>query len=386
MRQIVVALLLASAGCGPLAQPPLGRVEAGPPALSPELRDQRNRLDVHYHLNSAATVSSYLVSADQRRLTIVEGALRPTTGDYVLQFDGTVPGPGPNERRVLPDGDYLVVLDVKTGAQHQQAQVPLSVRDADPVVPEVTDLALLPDRISPNFDARDDITHMTYRLAKPARISVFLDTAPADGPSSRVWMGEEVALLAGEQSATWDGLANGQPVANGEYLLGIRARDNAGNVVETSRPLVIEDSGVPEASIVSAHIGPLQIIRGDQVCVDAIVRNTGQTVLRTQGPNPGYVYNSFDTYSSVEDHQFAEHAGYWRVGMNWAGSTDVSGATYPYRWGLGRDLPPGEEASVHGCVKVLNEQNKLVYFAGLVQENVAIHSAGAGMVRISISS
>ena len=28
----------------------------------------------------------------------------------------------------------------------------------------------------------------------------------------------------------------------------------------------------------------------------------------------------------------------------------------------------------------------LVFFAGLVQENVAIHSAGAGLVRVAISS
>ena len=381
-----VALLLLSSACGPFGQQPLGRVDASAPALSPELRDQRNRLDVHYHLNSAARVSSYLVSTDQQQWKIVDAAPRPTAGDYVLQFDGTVAGPGPNERRVVPDGDYQVVVDVTAGSQHQVAEVPLSVRDADTVVPEVSGLSLLPDHLSPNFDARDDITHVTYRLAKPARISVFLDTPPSEAPSRRVWMGEEVPNLAGERSVTWDGLSNGQPVPNGQYLLGIRARDDAGNVVESSRPLVIEDSGVPEASIVSAHIGPLQIIRGNEVCLDAIVRNTGQTVLRTQGPDPGYVYNSFDSYSSVEDHQLAEHAGFWRVGMNWAGSTDVSSATYPYRWGFGRDLPPGEEATVHGCVKVLNEQDKLVYFAGLVQENVAIHSAGAGMVRVSISS
>lgn len=385
MRQIVVALIVVCAACGPLAQQPLGRVDAGPPVLSPEQRDQRNRLDVHYHLNSAATVSSYVVSADQRQWAIAQSAPRPTAGDYVLQFDGTVAGPGLRERRVLPDGDYQVVLDVQASAQHQQAQVPLSVRNADVLVPDVTDLALLPDHISPNFDARDDITHLTYRLAKAASVSVFLDRDGPDGPK-RVWMGEEVPQLAGEQSATWDGLANGQPVPNGEYMLGIRARDSAGNVLETTRPIVIQDSGVPEASIVSARIGPLKIIRGNQVCLDAVVRNTGPTVLRTQGPDSGYVYNAFDTYSSIEDHQFAEHAGYWRVGMNWAGSTDFSGATYPYRWGLGRDLPPGEEATVHGCVTVLNEQDKLVYFAGLVQENVAIHSAGAGMVRVSISS
>jgi hypothetical protein len=157
-------------------------------------------------------------------------------------------------------------------------------------------------------------------------------------------------------------------------------------VVERSLPLSVQDAGVPEASIISASIGPLQIIRGNEVCLDALVRNTGQTTLRTQGPDPGFVYNSFDDYAAIEDHRYTEHAGFWRIGLNWSGSTDTSGASYPYRWGFGRDLQPGDEATVHGCVKVQNEQDKLVYFAGLVQENVAIHGAGAGLVRISISS
>jgi hypothetical protein len=262
----------------------------------------------------------------------------------------------------------------------------MSVRDADTQPPDISDLNLLPDRISPNFDARDDVTHVTYRLAKDARVSAYLDAATSTGSVRRVWMGEENKVTAGEQSLTWDGAANGQPVPRGEYTLGIRAVDTAGNVVERGAPLVVEDSGVPEASIVSASIGPLQIIRGNNVCLDAIVRNSGQTVLRTQGPDPGYVYNSLDTFASIDEHRYAEHAGFWRVGLNWSGSTDVSGASYPYRWGFGHDLQPGEEVSVHGCVKVVNEQDKLVFFAGLVQENVAIRSAGSGLVRVQVSS
>jgi hypothetical protein len=381
VRLLIVALLLLSTACGALTEQPLGNVDWAPPALSPDLRDQRNRLDIHYHLNGPASVTSQIVASDGRQWNAASDAPRPTAGDYVLQFDGTVAGPGPNERRVLADGDYKVVIDVRSGARQQQSTVPLSIRNADTAVPEVTELALLPDHISPNYDALDDVTHMTYRLAKDARVSAFLDSV-----SWRVWMGEEMRLSAGEQSLTWDGLANGQPVPNGNYVLGVRARDQAGNVVEASRPLVVENSGIPEAAIVSARIGPLQIIRGDQVCVDSIVRNTGLTVLRTQGPDPGYVYNSLDTFGSIEGHVFAEHAGYWRVGLNWSGGTDLSGATYPYRWGFGHDLQPGEEATVHGCVRVLNDQDKIVFFAGLVQENVAIHSAGAGLVRVQISS
>jgi hypothetical protein len=386
VRLVFIALLLLASGCGQLAQPPLDSVAGAPPPPSPGQRDERNRLDVHYHLNMPASVSSRLMAADGRQWSVATDAARPTPGDYVLQFDGTVAGPGPNERRVLADGDYQVVLEVQAGGQHQEVAVPFSIRDADTLAPDITELALVPDRISPNFDARGDVTHITYNLAKDALVSPFLDAASPSGTGRRVWMGQAAQTAAGEQRLTWDGMANGQPVANGDYRLGIRARDPAGNIVERSQPLVVEDAGRPEAAIVSAHIGPLQIIRGDEVCLDAIVRNTGHTVLRSQGPDAGYVYNSLDTFASIEDHNFAEHAGYWRVGLNWAGSTDFSGATYPYRWGFGRDLPPGEEATVHGCVRVLNDQDKLVFFAGLVQENVAIHSAGAGLVRVQISS
>jgi hypothetical protein len=385
VRRAAAALvfLLALSGCAALT--PLGSVTADPPAPSPDVRDQRNRLDVHYHLNGGGDVSASVVAADGQQWQLYDRALRPLAGDYVFQFDGTVPGPGPNERRVLASGDYRIVLVAAVAGQTQRAEVPLQIRDSDTTLPDVTDLAILPDHISPDFDAREDNAHLTFGLTKDARIAPYVDRDLGNGDFQRVWMGEEIKALAGEQAVVWDGLASGQPVPTGQYVLGVRARDDAGNIVERSQPLVVDQSGVPVASIVSVRIGPRRIIRGEQVCVDAVVRNTGTTVLRTEGPDPGYTYNSLDTYSSIEEHRFGEHAGFWRVGLNWSGGTDTSGATYPYRWGFGKDLQPGEDVTVHGCVTVFNDQDKLVYFAGLVQENVAIHNAGAGLVRIEIS-
>lgn len=381
VRVFSALLLLSATACAA----PLGAVtvEVAPP--SPLTRDQHNRLNIHYRLNVPAAVSSRIFAADGRQWQVHSDASRPTRGDYVLQFDGTVAGPGPNERRVLPDGDYQVMLDVDSGAQRSTTQVPISIRGADARAPEIADLAALPDRISPNFDARADTTHVTYRIDKEATTALFVDSLADRAAPRRVWMGNPHNVLAGEQSVTWDGTSNAQPLPSGNYLLGIRARDRAGNVVERSIPLAIDESGVPDASMVSVHIGPLQITRGSEVCLEALVRNTGQTVLRTEGPEPGYVYNSLDTYSSIENHAYAERAGFWRVGLNWSGSTDTNGATYPYRWGFGHDLQPGDEVTVHGCVRVLNEQDQLVYFAGLVQENVAIRGAGAGAVRVTIS-
>ena len=378
--------VLALTACLPAGQGPLGTVEANPPARSPELRDPGNRLDVRYRLNSAAQVSTHIQAADGQRWSIYDRAARPTPGEYVLHFDGTVPGPGPNERRVLPSGDYQIVLDVDASGTRQQAAVPLAIRDADVQTPELIDLAVVPDRISPDFDALDDIANVTFRLAKEARASLFLDRPIANGATERVWLGDEHALQVGAQRLMWDGLANGQPVPGGSYILGVRARDAAGNVVERGSPIVVDEAGAAEASIVTARIGPRQIIRGERVCMEVLVRNTGGTVLRTSGPDPGYVYNSMDTYSSIEGREYAEHAGNWRVGLNWSGGTDISSATYPYRWGFGHDLQPGEEVTVTGCVVVFQERNNLIFAAGLLQEGIAIHNAGAGLVRIDISS
>lgn len=390
MRRALLSLplLLLVAACGPFAPPLLSGVQAAPPPPSPQQRSHANRVDVHYHLGRPASVAAWAVSADaQQQWVLHDASPRANAGDYVLQFDGTIAGPGPNERRVLPDGDYQIVLEARAGGEQQQARVPLTIRDADTSLPDIQGLLLLPDHISPNFDANQDLTRVTYTIVKPASVSAFLDQVAADGQKERVWTGSSVAVDTGTQSLTWDGLGNdGQPVPAGDYELGIHAQDAAGNAVEQSQPLVVEDSGAPDASIITARIGPPQIVRGNQVCLDAVVRNTGQTVLRTQGPDPSYVYNSFDTYASIEDHRYAEHAGLWRVGLNWSGSTDTSNATYPYRWGFGKELAPGDEVAVHGCVNVFNEQDQIVYFGALVQENVSLRSAGAGLVRVKVAS
>src|SRR5207244_6957764 len=101
----------------------------------PELRARRSRLAIPYRLNAPASGTSDIVAADGRRWSIAREAPRPTPGDYVLQFDGTVAGPGKNERRVLPDGDYQVVLEVAGSADRQQVPVPLTIRGADTQIP-----------------------------------------------------------------------------------------------------------------------------------------------------------------------------------------------------------------------------------------------------------
>ncbi len=382
---VALAALVLLAGCRAGSGGPLADVSTSAPNPSPDLRSPQNRLNVDYSLSVPAQVSAFIVGSDSRRWTVEEDAQRPVPGRYQLGLDGTVDGPGPNERRALPDGDYTVLLQAQGGGSTAEASVPMAIRGADTNAPSIDGLTLFPDHISPNFDAIDDITRVTYRLSKASQVTPFADQVLPDGTRKRAWTGDTRKLDAGEQWLQWDGLLNDAPVPDGNYEFGIRAEDEAGNVSEARQPLVVEAGGLADAKVVSALIAPRQVIVGNNVCVDMVVRNMGQTVLRTQGPDPSYVYNSFDTYSSIANHQYVEHAGFWRIGLDWAGSSDTTGAKYPWRWGFGHDLQPGEDVSIHACVRVDNEQTQMVFFGALIQENVALHDVGSGMAQVQIS-
>lgn len=380
-------LLLLLAGCRPGSTRLLTGVGVAPPPASPSLASAPTavREDVVYVLSEPASVSAYLEGSSGQRWTLYEAADRPLAGPYRLSLDGTVPGPGPNERRVLPDGDYSVRLEAMgRSGQREQSTAPVSIRGADTEVPRVEELSVIPSAISPNGDGRDDVVIITYRVSKPGAVTTYADRVLPEGGRQRAWTGEQRSVTTGDQQIRWDGTIGGRPLTSGNYEIAVRA-DAAGNVVEQRVPFRIDAAGVPEGKIVFARIAPRQVIRGGETCLDAVVRNTGTTVLPTLGPEPGYVYSSLDTYASIEDHRYVERPGVWRVGLDASAFATTTGARYPWRWGLGRDLPPGEEAAIRGCIRLESQQPRLVLFAALIQENVAIFDAGAGLAEVRIS-
>jgi hypothetical protein len=116
--------------------------------------------------------------------------------------------------------------------------------------------------------------------------------------------------------------------------------------------------------------------------------------LRTGGPAPGYTYSTFDTFSSIESRQFVDRVGIWRVGVDWAGSPAASGSKYPYRWGLGRDLEPGAEATVVGRITLDHgpnldrmvgpPQNRFFLYGGLIHEGIAFQDDKVGGTWIEV--
>lgn len=380
-----ITLLALLGGCAPAPAPLIGDVQARRPGPSTEPRP-RNSLDVLYALSAPVRINARLESTDGRLWSIHDGVERPRAGTYVLGLDGTVPGPGPNERRALPDGEYLLALEAVDGPRRQRVTVTVPVRDADTDAPVIDDLSLLPSRVTPNADAVDDVLYLSYRLSKSARVAVFADRVHEDGLRTRAWAGEEQRLQPGEQRLTWDATVGDRPLPDGAYEIAVRARDTAGNVTEVRQPLAVEAGGLAQAKIVRARVTPRQVIRGNQVCLEYTVRNTGSAALRSLGPGPDYVYDSRDSFSAIDNHVHEERPGFWRIGLEVGGSPATAGARYPYRWGFGQDLAPDEEFEGRGCVRVHNTAPNLVFFGALIQEELAIHDAGAGLAEVRLSS
>jgi hypothetical protein len=349
-------------------------------------------VDVHYSVNRLSRVSLTLQELNGVSHSLRSAELRRANEGYVYQFNGTAPAaPESAERRVLPDGSYELILDaLADNGQAEQLRRTITVDGADLELPRIEQTAVFPETISPNFDGVDDVATITFRLTKRARVQQFAD----DRDGNPVFVTAAELLEPGEYVQRWDGTAKERPVGDGAYSYRVRATDAAGNVVESSVPLRVSASGQPEGRVVRVDFTPQQLMVGGILNIRALIRNTGTLPLRTAGPEPGYTYSTFDSFGSISNHLYIDRLGNWRLGVDWAGSPTSTGSKYPYRWGFGRDLNPGEEIEVLGALRIehgpaLDRQigalnNRIFVYAGLIHEGVAFHDDRVGGTWIEI--
>jgi hypothetical protein len=371
------------------AQPLLPHAALSRDVLTPSSSDW---VDFDYALSRPARVTLTLQFPSGERLPLRSDEPRPAAGTYAYPFDGTYPlSEDPEQRRVLPDGIYRLELEARDDAgETASASAQIAIRDADTAPPGVEHLAAMPETVSPNFDGVDDVGSVTYRLTKRAR--VFASATDASG--QRVYLGTQELLEPGEYRELWDGTFKERPLPDGVYQFSVRATDLAGNVSIARAPVTIAGGGRPDARVLRVSFTPQRLMAGDELGLEAVVKNVGTVPLRTQGPPPGFVYSSFESFSSIERQQFVDRRGLWRLGVDWAGSPSATGSKYPYRWGLGRDLGPGEETTIVGGIRVEHgpnlarqigpPDNRFFFYAGLIHEGIAFQDDRVGGAWIEV--
>jgi hypothetical protein len=134
-------------------------------------------------------------------------------------------------------------------------------------------------------------------------------------------------------------------------------QDNQG----IQRIAVSTTTGKPR--ITNVTFTPTDMTEPGLMNVSITVENSSNSILETQGPNPGFVYDEGDTFYS---RGYPDVARAFRVGIDFDNWTGVD---HPFRWGLGAPMQPGETRTITGAIGFKRAQIKN-YWAGLVQEQV----------------
>jgi hypothetical protein len=376
----LVALLTGCGGSGGLQD-----VRASTGSMVPGSRGigkPPGAIEVRYTLGSRADVSARLRGPVSGTLLAESQA----PGAHVLRFNGVISASEtlPDYsvvRKVVPAGDYSIELSAGGESRNVSFRVNHgSAVTGDP--PSLANLVVRPDTISPNSDALDDVAQVTFRTEQTSTISV--DLFGQNGVRTAVFAPQEKG--PGEQSVTVNGQdLLGQTLPDGTYTVTVQLHDRSGNRSVAQRPLKIQGGGEPAVEVLKVEFSPQQITLGSTIEVSVTVKNVGNVPLRTQGPDRGYTYTTNDSYSSVEGGKYDAQAGLWRVGVDWDGNSGGAAYRYPFRWGFGKTLMPGETVVTGGKIKILKQERQMWFFAGVLQEGIRIVRDRLGITPINVS-
>jgi hypothetical protein len=200
-----------------------------PAVLAPAADGSGAAATATFTLGAPARVTAELESATSATVVQLLAAPRPQGLNVLSWSAGSV-----------PDGRYRLIVTATA--------VGRSVSKAVTVVVDRTLTGLLPSALylSPNGDGVDDSTSVTFTLDQAAPVRV--DVRRAGTLVATVFQG---TLAAGPQSVTWNGTANGAPVAEGTYQLVFTAADLLGEVSQSLSVTI--DLTPPTLTLVSAQ-------------------------------------------------------------------------------------------------------------------------------------
>lgn len=415
-RLLVVAALLLLAACRPA--PVLDSVAVEPSTISPNADGRDDLANIRYRIGATTLVTTSFIGPDGQE-HVWRKDERRSPNEYNGLFNGIIDG------RMLPDGNYTwrITAQPVDGGPSAQAEGKMVIQGADPSRPDITEFTVLPDVFTPNQDGVNDRVTVSYVLAKPATVRVFLEDDRGRFVASLLEKkrGPVEPGSPGRHQYDYDaGVdADAPPPPDGQYNVVVEARDSLGNLVVERRPLTIQEGGVPRATILDSQITPSIVALGDSVAITATVKNVGTTPVRTQGPPSGTSYDSTQSYNTLRAPQ---SPGAFRLGATFnEAPTDLD---YPYRWQLGDPatlerradegrtllcppgaateqcgleerviggksyvyLLPGHSVQITGRIRITDRplRREPLFYLALIQEDVRKHEESVNPTRVVI--
>jgi len=377
-----IALLLAGlfGGCG--SRTLIHDVSIRPPIISPNADGVTDVAEIKYSLSRQSTITLYFVDQSGGRQFFRVDKHR-SKGDRTAYFGGVIDG------RLLPDGDYTMVLEaVDARGRKERVEHAIALIDGDKEYMRIDNLSIWPNEFTPNRDGITDRVTIGYNLNKTAtRVEVYL----LDREGNKYPVAEDKIRemgAPGRHEHDYDaGIDLGAtPPMDDEYTVVVTAEDAVGNKARAEGKLGIKDGGVPRVEIVNgaAVFSPSVVSLGGTLTFTCTVKNIGVVPVRTKGPEPHTTYSTSENFNALKEY---EEPGIFRVGLDYEGNS--FGRIYPFRWQLGTDkeltqietdigsetyLMPGQTVTVVGHLRVDDPPPKTApyYWIGLIHEQVWI--------------
>lgn len=262
---LTLALLL---GVAYIISRPTGSVitEAsfGAETITPNADGNTDATTIRYRIRREATLSIYFKDGKGNRYDFRRDELR-SRGTYQVLFSGIVDGftldgehlEGQVLARLLPDGAYTWVIEAHDQATGlvDRAEGILTIKDADPLLPDLYDFTISPGVFTPNQDGLSDRVWIDVYVPKEAQLQVFL----IDDQGTRYFVPEaqqgRIPGEPGRHSFEYDGGVDmgASPPPDSTYSVLVEATDAEGQRVQREGQLTIQDGGVPLAEIVGSR-------------------------------------------------------------------------------------------------------------------------------------
>jgi Flp pilus assembly protein CpaB len=118
---------------------------------------------------------------------------------------------------------------------------------------------------------------------------------------------------------------------------------------------------------------------GDVLEVHVTVKNISDNVVKSsKNAPPEFTYTEGTAYDALG---FKPEPGTYRIGLNVSGAYPTE---FPYRWGMGRDVKPGESIEVVGYVKMTEATPATQYWVGVIFEPNVVVQDGMGADDITV--